>query len=488
MAGQVSAAEVAVEAPGGADAAPGLLFVHGRLRPGGGEAYQRYLEGTGPLLEKYGATVTADGSGVVSTHAREAWPINTLLTFPDVASAEAFLADREYLAIKTRFRDRAYETLHLTLVAGRAPRVAEVGGTSSEEGGTSSEEGGTSSEVGGTSIGVVGGLYELGVGTEDPLGTLEYLQQYGYRIAERGRLEAADARRLYGVDSGVESLRLAHGEADHGLYRLMVWDDPRDQGLGLAGMKVIGGRWGAAVTSDVYAIVNHAEDAVRRGLPVHFVEPQRQTIYAAGEGRPFLDPVACVREMLLIRPETRQILFQRYGYRLALYGAIEESASLRTSQVTHAGLVLQGGPELTEFYEHALGLLRARDGHVSDDSDRASKNIFELLPGERYATTDFDDPRSVLSDLQKVRSGRLKIVRFLPEGPPLENLLHRSRPGSLGLSLYTYRVGDLEALRPRLEEHGARDLTPVISNEFGEPSLSFVAPDGYFWTLVASSP
>jgi hypothetical protein len=27
-------------------------------------------------------------------------------------------------------------------------------------------------------------------------------------------------------------------------------------------------------------------------------------------------------------------------------------------------------------------------------------------------------------------------------------------------------------------------VTDVIENEFGEPSFSFIAPDGTFWTLV----
>ncbi len=103
----------------------------------------------------------------------------------------------------------------------------------------------------------------------------------------------------------------------------MVWEQPLNDGLGLAHMKVLGGRWGAAVTRDVYQILNHAEDAAALGHPVYFVEPQRQVIYGGGEdSRPFVDPALCVREMLLVRPETRQILFQRYDYELPLYGRI----------------------------------------------------------------------------------------------------------------------------------------------------------------------
>ncbi len=103
--------------------APALLFIQGRLVPDGAEVYERYLAGTRPLMAEYGAEVMVVGSGVASDHTSDAWPINAVLRFPDRERAEGFLGDQRYLEIKERYRDRAYETLHLTLVAGRQPRV-----------------------------------------------------------------------------------------------------------------------------------------------------------------------------------------------------------------------------------------------------------------------------------------------------------------------------------------------------------------------------
>lgn len=330
----------------------------------------------------------------------------------------------------------------------------------------------------------IGGVYELAIGTTDPIPLIEYFQQFGYRVGRSGDFSAAEARALYGVDSALRSIRLGHQDADHGLYRLMVWDKPTGDGLGLAHMKVLGGRWGAAVTRDVYEILNHAEDAQKLGHPVYFVEPQRQVIYSGGENsRPFVDPALCVREMLLVRPETRQIIFQRYDYELPLYGRIAEDAPLRMSQVTHAGLITQGGPEVLDFYDGVLGLKRARHGHISDDSDLASREIFELEPGQNYMSTDFDDPRSDPSDLSKIRSGRLKIIRFT-SGPPLEDLMDHSQPGNLGLSLYTYRVRGIDDFHARVSASAATGVTAVVVNEFGERSFAFVAPDGYTFALV----
>jgi hypothetical protein len=52
--------------------------------------------------------------------------------------------------------------------------------------------------------------------------------------------------------------------------------------------------------------------------------------------------------------------------------------------------------------------------------------------------------------------------------------------------LYTYRVAGLAEYLDRLRSSQAQNITAIVSNEFGENSLSFVAPDGYFWTLLAS--
>lgn len=330
----------------------------------------------------------------------------------------------------------------------------------------------------------VSGVYEIAIGCTDPAPLLRYWARFGYRAGPEGRLDADAARALYGVDSALRGIRLHHLDADHGLLRLLVWDRPRNEGLQLAPMKALGNRWGAMLTADVYDLANHAEDAVAAGLPVHYVEPQRQVIYATGDrGTPFLDPVSGVREMLLLQPLTRQVLFQRYGYTLPLYGHVDEASPFRSSQVTHVGLVMQGGPELLAFYDATLGLLRVRDGHESTYADPAPRRVFGLAEGDRYVTTDFDDPRSSATDTSRSRSGRLKVVRFVG-GSPLPDLRDRSRAGSLGYSLYSLRVRDLDAYRARLVESGAREVTPVLVNEFGERSLTFTAPDGYAWALV----
>ena len=121
LGGAAAAQEGSAVAESKAKVYPTLLIIQGKLKDGGEEAYRRYLAGTGPLLVKYRARVAQVGEGLASALTTEAWPINAVLEFPDRQAAEGFLGDPRYLEIKEELRDTAYEELHLTLVASRAP-------------------------------------------------------------------------------------------------------------------------------------------------------------------------------------------------------------------------------------------------------------------------------------------------------------------------------------------------------------------------------
>ncbi|MFB2924049.1 MULTISPECIES: VOC family protein [Aerosakkonema] len=331
------------------------------------------------------------------------------------------------------------------------------------------------------------GIYEVCIGCPEPLSLIQYWEQFGYRIGKIGELSAESTNKLYGVNSPLRSIRLYHQDADHGLIRLMVWEKPTNEGLQMSSMKVKGNRWGTALTADVLNISNHAEEAVKAGLPVKYIYPQWDVIYNKDRKvRPFAEPAIGVREMVMLQPLTRQIFFQRFNYTVTNYGQINESAHFKTSQITHMGIVVQDDRRETfRFYEETLGLLRVRDeDETSYESSETARPIFDLQPNERFFVTTFDDPRSSKSDWQAVRSGRLYIVRF-PESIQLENHLDRAQPGCLGMSLYTYRVRGIEDYFHRVKASAAQNITEIETNEFGEKSFSFVSPDGYFWTLLS---
>lgn len=331
------------------------------------------------------------------------------------------------------------------------------------------------------------GIYEVCIGTRTPIPLIQYWEQFGYRISQVGELPASTVQKLYGINSSLYSIRLYHQEADHGLIRLMVWETPINDGLRMASMKVKGNRWATTLTANLLHILNHVEEAVAANWPIRYTFPQWEVIYhKEHRGRPFIDPAVGVREMLLLQLLTRQVLFERFNYTLPHYGQINQSAIFKASQITHMGIVIQDdSKETLQFYEDVLQLLRVRDDvETTYESSKAAQKLFDLQPNEQFFVTAFDDPRSSKTDLQAVRSGRLYIVRF-PEAMQLANHSYESQPGCLGMSLYTYRVREIEEYWNRVQASQARNLTEIVSNEFGEPSFSFIAPDGYAWTLIA---
>ena len=331
----------------------------------------------------------------------------------------------------------------------------------------------------------IGGVYEVGIGATDEKPLIAYFERFGYRVANTGEISESEAEKLYGVKSKLKSIRLLHQDSDHGLIRIMIWEKPTNDGLQMARMNVLGNRWGAMMTADIYNLQNHAEEAIAQKLPIFMVEPQRAEIYKL-EKRPvpFLENYATVREMCLIQPLTRQILFQRFGYNLPLYGKINEQSFFKSSQITHFGMVVYRNRENLDFYDKVLGLLKVKENadFDSDYNNPSSRAVFSLEKHQKYGATDFDDPRSSTNPAQ-ARSGRLKIIWF-SEDSKLENKFDNSKPGSLGYSLYTYRVRSIENYRQKVKSSKAANITEITKNEFGEKSFSFVAPDGYFWTIL----
>ena len=98
----------------------------------------------------------------------------------------------------------------------------------------------------------IGGLYEACIGVPDLAQATAFFESFGCRPGPVGELDAGAARSLYGVDSALRSVRLLHQQADHGLVRLMQWERPLNEGLGIApNLRCVGSRWGVRVTQSV---------------------------------------------------------------------------------------------------------------------------------------------------------------------------------------------------------------------------------------------
>ena len=109
------------------------------------------------------------------------------------------------------------------------------------------------------------GVFEACIGVQNLAQSLNYWRSFGYEIQAEGQLLANESHMLYAVSSRLHSIRLSHQDADHGLIRLMKWDHPTNQGLGIEPMNVIGNRWTASLTNDVMKVMNHVEVAQSQG-------------------------------------------------------------------------------------------------------------------------------------------------------------------------------------------------------------------------------
>jgi hypothetical protein len=254
-------------------------------------------------------------------------------------------------------------------------------------------------------------------------------------------------------------------------------------------VKIEGNRWATALTTDVLGILNHAENTKAMGITIQYTHPYWEVIdNKEQKSQPFLDSAIGVREIMLLEPLTRQVLFQRFGYTMPHYAQINHHAPLNTSQFTHLGLIVQDDSKQTlQFYEQILGLLRVRDNvETSYESSDAGRGFFDLQAGEKFIVTAVDDPCSCATNFIEASSRRLYIVSF-PENIKLQSHFTSAQPGSLGMCLYTYQVQGIETYFDRIRASNAQKVTKTVNNEFGEMSYSFIAPDGYFWTLVAKN-
>lgn len=333
----------------------------------------------------------------------------------------------------------------------------------------------------------ISGLYEVCIGVTEStlLEQIRYWALFGYRIGPVGGLDARDAAALYGVPSRLRAVRLLHQDADHGLVRLMSWDRPINEGLGLIKLLVPGSRWSATLTHDVLDIWNHAEAARRAGIPTHIVPPHYDEIYKAPQSEPYVGNLVGVRETVILHPFARRCFYERFGYTVPAYGKVNETSRFRTSQVTHVGLVFQSDDEtLPFFYTEVLGLQNQSGERLTswDDMSESARNNFMMQPGDRSFSNLIDNPLAGPGPAKMV-SGRI-LLRRIPTTVPVESAFDRGRPGCLGNSLYTYRVTDLDHYRDRVTASRATEVTAIMANEFGERSFSFKAPDGNPWTLV----
>ena len=340
-----------------------------------------------------------------------------------------------------------------------------------------------------TKSGLVGGLYEIGVGVADLEAAMSFWQAFGYTPGPQGSLSAPKAMALYAVASDLTSVRLVHQNAVHGLIRLLKWQRPTGPGLGHAAMRSTGSRWSVHRTQDIMNVFNHAEVARQQGIDVHLRGPLINVRSPARgfEQKPFAGPVRASHNLQMTFPEARVVAMQRYNIAMAHYGTFATDSLCRTTEGCHMGLVVTGEDfSVFDFYADVLGFKVGKKVHIKYEPGYTPSDFFDLSPGEHFTECDFEDPIS--GDTPDTQlPGRLRAF-LIHNARPQPDLRRASQPGNLGYSLYTVRVKDLAATRVAVlaytQQDGATGVSDITPDEFGTPAFSFTAPDGYAWTAL----
>jgi uncharacterized glyoxalase superfamily protein PhnB len=321
---------------------------------------------------------------------------------------------------------------------------------------------------------MISGIFENCVGTINSAAALKYWAELGYQLIQQGELSAKHAGLLYQHPVALTSWRLQNGDSSaHGMIRLMVWSSPRNAGLEATFPIVVGSRWFASLTQDIYTIADAFTDDKANGGDWLFTEPVRAIEGFGHQGKGLYHRFVGVREMFVIGKETRQAFFQRYNYTRPGYGTIAPSSPLKVSEGTHSSLVT-ADHSLTSFYTEVFGLIPNEiNGKRSGYQNPSTRQTLMLEEGQEFYLSVFSSPKDI--------AGVLQI--YTPICPTADQR-EFSQPGSLGVSLFTYQVEDIQAFHQRISNSSATNVTPIVSNEFGELSFGLLAPDGFYWVIV----
>ena len=322
------------------------------------------------------------------------------------------------------------------------------------------------------------GIYEFVHGhlAADREAVLAFWAHFGFAPIEEGSCDADAAAALYGHRSAVTSVRLAHPGCETygtGHVRLQFWETLRNDGLGDAKGLDVGSRWMGIYTRAGQRVMEamHGEaDAKNWSLTglvrAAFAWPEPPITLAS----PFLG----LREFLAFAPEFRLAFVERVGFERPGFGTFAEDLPFRNTEGSHANIVQPMGAFSSDFYKEVFGLVTMAGGEAHDSGGEAPTiEALKLAPGQM-----FHIERLVHPDCP---AGMLQV--YSPHSDAAD-VRDRARPGSLGIGCYTYQVRDLAAFREAITAAGASDVTPRCTDEFGTDAISFLAPDGIFWTVT----
>ena len=324
----------------------------------------------------------------------------------------------------------------------------------------------------------ISGVYEVIVGTDNAQQLVGYFTEFGFSVTKDASIDAQTAKKLYGVQSGLRSIRMQNGAVDsHGLLRILEWEQPLGPGVGYAPPETVGQRMAVMRTRDIFRLHDVFLDLRNKaGQPWLPTEPVFDDLYGLDTGKISIrERRVGVRENAVYGEVFNHVFFQRYGYTIPGYGTINEAAPLQTSEFTHHDFIVKGNlAEVTGYYTSVLGLRAENDPVIDGDWQKGPGRVFLMEPGESHWYRGFVSPNNVC--------GKLKFFSAMdPEH--VRDRSRRQRVGELGITLHSLYTPELEYVR---ELAAAQGLNPsaILENEFAEQSFVFTGPDGVTWQIL----
>lgn len=321
----------------------------------------------------------------------------------------------------------------------------------------------------------ISGVYELCYGTNDKAYAIKYFTEFGYRVIAETALNADEAQNIYGYASALTSIRMQNGSIDsHGLLRLLIWETPKNQGVGYVPPRSIGQRLAVMKTDDIYRLVDVFKTVKENGIPCSVTEPIADDLFDLDGGKKdfFNRPIA-VRENAVYGKFFNHIFFQRYGYHIEGYGTVGEHSPLRTSEFTHHDFfITSSNMSDMSYLSSALGLLAEDEPTIDGEWQKGPREVFMLQAGEGHWYQGFVSPNNIC--------GKLKF--FIPT-TQTHDFSDRQQIGSLGITMHSFYTPKLEYVHNLVQQQNLSP-TSIQKNEFLEQSFNFTGPGGCHWQII----
>ena len=321
----------------------------------------------------------------------------------------------------------------------------------------------------------ISGVYEVFYATDDVAFAMAYFAEFGFTQVDSGKLSADEAFRLYGYRSGLTSYRLQNGDIDsHGLLRIIAWDTPKSDGVGMAPPRTIGQRFAVMMTEDIFRLHDIYTHARENGDPWLATYPVSDDLFDLDvDKKDFFQRPVIVRENAVYGQVFNHVFFQRYGYVIPGYGTVHENTPLRTSEFTHHDFFISAdNMEDMSYLSSVLGLIPESDPSLDGEWQKGPKAVFQMEPGESHWYQGFVSPNNIC--------GKLKF--FIPTNETSDRSEQQTM-GALGITMHSFYVDDVNQVHRAISDKGLNP-SDVLTNELGEVCFAFTGPGGCSWQIL----